>query len=389
MQQKKIIWLEDNLDYIDQFQNRWQKKYDYVIKTYRYAKGAIEYYKKNYNEIYGIISDAQVHVEERDGEASDKDGLYNFLIGISNFNSKHDIRHIPIVILSGQISKEEKKTIVNLGLFSEENIFRKSDHKDCLTYLNEQIEKSDVYRLEQKFSNVFEVFNDRYTHGINKSTFLKVLKCIDKSTSSDAENFNLIRGFLEKICDDLININVFPESIKNKKRNTEFKLSSILKFFDGDYDYASLLDEKYINPVILQIFESLNNIAQDGSHKKQTLNLKVQKYIVDNPQNYLLQISIYQLLEFMSWYQKVASFVHENEKHKKWYEKRQFILSQDDDGNYYTSNILLSKNAVEAQMERNEIRLGSFLCDFDRKYNTQLNKEQYKFFSSVFYCQKY
>lgn len=203
--------IDDKQDYIDSLKISARAK-RILLKSNTNLETGIEEIK-NDKSIDFVILDGKCFVDE-DQE----------LTGTTSSN-------IPIRAKSkiDDINREQNRSIlycVNTGFYDDlQNsfegvfeIFKKDDSKILLNYIINEVSQSEKYKLRNKFSDVWPVFDHQIVDVKYEPFLLDILSSLEKGDFRK-KNFSPMRDFLEAVYHGLINIGCIPNTFLNQYGN--------------------------------------------------------------------------------------------------------------------------------------------------------------------------
>ena len=127
------------------------------------------------------------------------------------------------------INREQNRNIqycVNTGFYDDLHgnfegvfeVFKKDDSEPLLNYITKEVSQSEVYKLRNKFSQSFLVFDHNVIDSKYEPLLLDILTSLDKGDFRK-KNFSPMRDFLESIYHGLISIGCIPQSFINNNGN--------------------------------------------------------------------------------------------------------------------------------------------------------------------------
>ncbi|MGJ1509949.1 hypothetical protein [Sphingobacterium siyangense] len=288
----KIIWIDDehsSLEYISlKFEDA---KIEY--EGFEDAEQAIQYLKRNYDEIDALVIDGNFFL---DNEDVDIDSTGKALLRVQDClqELKHK-KEIPHFVLSGQFNFRNRNAAI-FQLKEIDKVFDKLDAKDldelCLAIHDVVLTDTDRQILN-KFKETFEVIQKVDKLKKHKNTLLTILKGIE----ANEIYYNEIRKVLETVFVTLASFAIIPEDFPNQQG----WINGISKFFlkqHNDYKPKS----EIIHPIIATTLRNVLQITQDGSHNEGTLKLRSDDYHKNNKTGFLYQSVCYAFLEILHYF---------------------------------------------------------------------------------------
>ena len=298
-----IIWADDECDTLKKDTNI-RKLFDNKrievlchVPTSEELKDAIERYK---DRIDAIIVDGNFTKDKVEYvEPTDISGLIHTISFIELFNSKRDI---PFFLYTGRkVMLQEICKNGELDYFLNNNRIIQKGNIDELAYkIIKDVDHihSVEFLVKKKYQSLINIAKEVDEQcAVNLHQFL-LDEARDKKFDKSVDLFNNLRDILEKIQDLCKQNLIIPYEVNSLND---------FKYFWGKYGLKR--DDKTFKPKegvlpkpIALTISQLIDITQDGSHKKQDLNLHVSEYATETKSPFLFRACLYLVMDILRWY---------------------------------------------------------------------------------------
>lgn len=271
------------------------------VSTSEELKDAIERYK---DRIDAVIVDGNFPKEKVEYvEPTDISGLIHTLSFIELFNSKRDI---PFFLYTGRkVMLQEICKNGELDYFVNNNrIIQKGNIIELTEKIIKDIDHihSVEFMVKKKYQAIIDITKNLDEQcGENIHQFL-LDEARDKNFDRAIDLFGKLREILERIQDSCASNEIIPKEVKSLND---------FKFFLGKKGFIIKGSNKCFKPkegimplTICHTIGQLIDITQDGSHKRQDLNLHVAEYVSETKSPFLFRTCLYLVLDILRWYKE-------------------------------------------------------------------------------------
>ncbi len=322
-----VIWADDECDTLKKdmvIRKLFDDKHIEVLKyvpTSEALKDAIECYK---DKIDAIIVDGNFSRSEVEYvESNDISGLIHTLSFIELFNVKRDIPFFLYTarkILLQEICKNgeidyfvkterlvQKGNIVKLA----EKIIKDVDHIHSIEFM--------VKKKYQSLLNIAEDVDKQCSENLHQ--FL-LDEARDRNFDKSIDLFNNLRDILEKVQDLCKANDIIPKEVISLN---EFKYFWGIKGLLVKGQNLTIKPKDNIMPKpIAYTLGQLIDITQDGSHKRQDLNLHVSEYATEAKSPFVFRACLYLVMDILRWYREINDKLMNGELRPPFYSKYRY-----------------------------------------------------------------
>lgn len=303
-----IIWLDDEIDSLYKKHKGALLEEDINVL----GKGAqnveeFEFQMQKFrNVVDAVVTDANFNLKDR----NDCDGLIDISYLIKKYNNE---RPIPFIVFTG---RDNLRQIVNertIGQFDE--IVSKQDERGIETLIAKI--KAIVLKVNSK---EFRIHN-KYRKELEAATLIpgneeSLMNALLYEYSEDWRNtedyFNPMRNMIESIFSACKKEGIIPDV---------GELNQISRFLNGEeHEVYTKCQEIMPKPLVRSLWYFLN-ITQDGSHKKDDLQLKVGEYVRETQNINLFRSVLYIAMDICLWYAKCKEEMKHPDYKPKWERK--------------------------------------------------------------------
>jgi hypothetical protein len=319
-----VIWADDewatlkkDKEIRELFDNNLIEVLEFV-PTSEKLKDALEKYKDRVDAV--IVDGNFPRNDEEYVDPTDISGLVHTLSIIELFNIKRDI---PFFLYTGK------------KIFLQEVC--KNGELEYFTKNKRLIQKGELPVLVSKIiKDVDHIHSVEFMVKKKYQAFLNMAKDVDEQCEEylyqflldDARDtdynkaiamFNQLRLILERIQVLCQEAQIVPQEVNSLNIFKYFYSYSTKKYHQGWNGYRAMNGTTYkpvdgIMPVaIAHSLGVLIDITQDGSHKKQDLNLFVSEYVYDAKTPFLFRTCLYLVMDVIRWYNKLSDDLREGE----------------------------------------------------------------------------
>ena len=275
-----VLWLEDEPK--ESFINLAKDEdFDINLIWKATASEAIEYIKKNIDQLDGAILDARGHLDPNDqlGEA----GLYK----VKDELKMHYLnRPIPVAVITGQEDLLRKDGFVDT---LNTRLFRKNGDEDAvLEFIRDGAKELDDVKIKTEHHLAFKIFDETVVKEIVLDSKIRELKkqLIEqlKAPVNTNRTPRIIRGFFEGL--------IFPLMHHYGMIN-----KSYIKFND-EARYFSI-DKKIYSEDQERLFRAIAFCCQGLNHEKP--DIKIVNYLQETQDPYYIDSLFKGLLSLLTW----------------------------------------------------------------------------------------
>lgn len=300
-----VIWADDECDTLKNDMGIRKLFIDKHIEVLKYVptsealKDAIECYKDRIDAVIvdGNFSRSEVEYVESD----DISGLIHTLSFIELFNVKRDIpfylytaRKIMLqgICKNGEIDyfvKNErliqKGNIVNLAV----KIIKDVDHIHSIEFM-----------VKKKYQSLIDIAKEVDIQCSENLYQFLLDEARDRNFDKSVDLFNNLRDILERVQDLCKDNGIIPDEVYSLN---DFKYFWGYKGFKGK-DFIYKPKDNIMPKPIAHTLGQLIDITQDGSHKKQDLNLHVSEYATEAESPFIFRACLYLVMDILRWYKE-------------------------------------------------------------------------------------
>ncbi len=325
-----IIWADDECDTLSN-DNVIRSFFDAnnievlkFVPTSEALKDAIESYKDKVDAVIVDGNFSKTDVEYVD--SNDISGLIHTVSFIELFNIKRDI---PFFLYTGkkQLLEEickngeidyftDTKRLIQKGYFKElvEGIIKDVDHIHSIEFM--------VKKKYQALIDIAKVADKKCADNLYQ--FL-LDEARDKNFDKSVDLFGKLREVLEVVQDLCKGNQIIPQKVSSLN---DFKYYWALDFnthnwrgFRNKNGVVYIPKDGVMPKAIASILGNLIDILQDGSHKRQDLNLRVSEYVAEAQTPFLFRACLYQVMDILKWYNDTINKLINGELKNPLYEK--------------------------------------------------------------------
>lgn len=298
-----VIWADDECDTLKKDASIRKlfddKKIEVLshVATSEELKDAIERYK---DRIDAVIVDGNFTKEKVEYvEPTDISGLIHTLSFIELFNAKRDIPFFLYTarkVLLQEICKNgeldyflNNNRIIQKGNIGElgDKIIKDVDHIHSIEFM--------VKKKYQSLINIAKEVDEQCADNLHQ--FL-LDEARDKNFDRSVDLFNNLRDILEKVQDLCKDNQIIPAEVNSLN---DFKYFWGWKGLQRDGKTYKPKEGLLPKPIAHTI-QQLIDITQDGSHKRQDLNLHVSEYATAAKSPFLFRACLYLVMDILRWY---------------------------------------------------------------------------------------
>ncbi|RLJ61605.1 hypothetical protein CLV86_2628 [Lacinutrix venerupis] len=379
----KVLWFDDVHHRFEIFKNR-AKQQSINITAVTNAMDGLKLLKKPNVDFDAIIIDGLFYTDDgKEGDNVNDDAFGQVAKFLGNLKAQNKI--IPWFIYSGEPGFINDDNSF-LKLFSKDSygskkVYDKNVPTDEALLFNDiksEINRIPKTQLKIKYSDAFALFNNGHLSQIDADTLSNIL--IDVELENKINNdFLSLRKLIEGTVDVAHSKGLIPFNINKNNLNASF---AFLCNKNTNYE----LIEPYFHSAVTDLFSLYLKIIQDASHKKVSLELKVEDYISNQANNYLFRSCLYCVLDLLSVFNVLfEKFDNLELPDQKWKELiatnlYQGKIDQDEDNNYFCGDYILSYKYIQQQ----NLQIGQDILITTEKENTSRTKNRYSKFAVTF-----
>jgi hypothetical protein len=359
MNRYEILWIDDQFEEQEAFlEYAYQNGID--ISPYKTSKSGMEELKHKLFKYDGVILDAKVFNESED-EVAKLTGLTNSIYAIKQLADK---RITPYFIFTGQPDVIDNATFSEL--VGEVHVYKKTiDNAKLIADIKSMADQQNVTQIKHKYQKVFEACTDQYIGDYATQDLLDIL--------SNIENDNLNNQFttIRKIVEDIFRCFDKYELLPSEFITPSVSLQGSSRFLSGQTQKEYTLNPDSILPkVIADSLRSILDVTQPASHRA-----KIDEHLQTVNNTYLVQGSIYQLLDVIVW---VKNHIDSNPVKESWTKQNDTMddsivvnafVEKDLQGNYHCGDIILTYKHIsdKGYTIGDEIRIVKFAENTNEK----------------------
>lgn len=360
----RVLWIDDqpNDDFLEM-----AEKYGLYIENRMNVDSGIEELIISSNNYDAIILDANC-ISHNDGSTvTEVSALMYAILRIKD--CKIDLPWF--VYSAGGFEGEDAIDFMVKGggrLYDDKNWYRKPlEIKELFTKIKEVVPKSEVYKIKQKYSNIFSWYP-------NTADLVKIVEFYEYGIDNDPSVFNLIRKEMEWLMGHLYECGLLLEPYNGSG------LSGCSKFL-GENDMQCIV------PIHIQrSLHSVATVCNEGSHR-----LSIDETVKNGKAPYLVKSSILELLNILYWVKDFSKTPEDVETLRNKvkdittksgnqdseisinnYEGKVFVVEEDELGNLHCEKCKISFNLKQYIGQR--VRLSNVVVSTSQK-----TKEIYPF----------
>lgn len=303
-----IIWLDDEIDLL--YKKHKEKLLSDGIKVLGKGAQNVEAFElqiqKFRNVVDAVVTDANFNLKER----NDFNGLIEVFGLIGKYNHE---RSIPFIVFTGRDNL--RNTVPEKILSKFDAIVSKREERGIEALINkvkEIIQKvnSREFRIHNKYKKELEAAS--LISG-NEAALVDALLYEDSGDWRNTEiYFNSMRSVVESIFSACKRERIIPDV---------GELNQISRFLNGEeHEVYTKCQEIMPKPLVRSLWYFLN-ITQDGSHKKDDLQLKVGEYVRETQNINLFRSVLYIAMDICLWYAKCKEEMKQPDYKPKWERK--------------------------------------------------------------------
>ena len=303
-----IIWLDDEIDLL--YKEHKEKLLSDGIKVLGKGAQNVEAFElqiqKFRNVVDAVVTDANFNLKER----NDFNGLIEVFGLIGKYNHE---RSIPFIVFTGRDNL--RNTVPEKILSRFDAIVSKREERGIEALINkvkEIIQKvnSREFRIHNKYKKELEA---AFLISGNEAALMDALLYEDSGDWRNTEiYFNSMRSVVESIFSACKRERIIPDV---------GELNQISRFLNGEeHEVYTKCQEIMPKPLVRSLWYFLN-ITQDGSHKKDDLQLKVGEYVRETQNINLFRSVLYIAMDICLWYAKCKEEMKQPDYKPKWERK--------------------------------------------------------------------
>lgn len=316
-----VIWADDECDTLSK-DSAIRKLFDnYKIEVLKYVptsealKDAIENYKDKVDAIIvdGNFSKTDVPYVDPD----DISGLIHTISFIELFNIKRDVPFFLYTARKVMLQEKCKNGEIDYFLNTErliqkgeveklvEKIIKDVDHIHSIEFM--------VKKKYQSLINIAKEVDDQCAEDLHQ--FL-LDEARDQSFDKSVDLFGKLRDILEVVLDLCKANQIVPGTVNSLN---EFKYFWTIDYKTHNWrgwnkNGMSYTPKDGIMPkAIACSLGNLIDILQDGSHKKQDLNLHVSEYVTEAKSPFMFRACLYLVMDVLRWYNETCEKLNRGE----------------------------------------------------------------------------
>lgn len=304
-----VIWADDECDTLSKDNAIRQLFDDNNIEVLKYVstsealKIAIESYKDKIDAVIvdGNFSKTDVEYVDR----SDISGLIHTVSFIELFNVKRDI---PFFLYTARkVLLEEICKNGELDYFKNtERLIQKGNIEELVNRIKNDVDHihSIEFTVKKKYQTLISIAEELDEQsGENLHQFL-LDEARDRNFDKSVDMFGKLRAILEVILDSCKDNQIVPEIVNSLN---DFKRYWTLDFRTHEwFGYNNYYPKDGVMPkAIACSLGDLIDVLQDGSHKKQDLNLHVSEYVTEAKTPFLFRACLYLVMDILRWYHDI------------------------------------------------------------------------------------
>lgn len=304
-----VIWADDECDTLSKDNAIRQLFDDNNIEVLKYVstsealKIAIESYKDKIDAVIvdGNFSKTDVEYVDR----SDISGLIHTVSFIELFNVKRDI---PFFLYTARkVLLEEICKNGELDYFKNtERLIQKGNIEELVNRIKNDVDHihSIEFIVKKKYQTLISIAEELDEQsGENLHQFL-LDEARDRNFDKSVDMFGKLRAILEVILDSCKDNQIVPEIVNSLN---DFKRYWTLDFRTHEwFGYNNYYPKDGVMPkAIACSLGDLIDVLQDGSHKKQDLNLHVSEYVTEAKSPFLFRACLYLVMDILRWYHDI------------------------------------------------------------------------------------
>jgi hypothetical protein len=379
----KILWFDDLHHRFEIFKNRASQQGIHITAVTN-AKDGLKLLMKPILDFNAIIIDGLFYTDaDKEGDNVNDDAFGEVAKVLGNLKAQNII--IPWFIYSGEPGFMSDDNY-SLKLFSSESygskkVYDKNKPSDEILLFNDiksEINSIPKTQLKLKYSDAFAVFHNGHLSQMDANTLLNIL--IDVEIENKVNNdFLCLRKLIESAIDVAHSKDLIPANLSSDNLNASFTF-----LCNKHSNYKITIP--YFNTAVRDLFSVFLKIIQDASHKKESLELKVENYVSSQTNNYLFKSCLYSVLDMLSafniLFEKFDNLELPNQKWEELVPTDLFKgkIDQDEENNYFCGDYVLSYNYVQQQ----NLQIGQDIIITTQKENTSRTKAKYPKFAVTF-----
>lgn len=312
-----VIWADDewatlkkDKEIRELFDKNLIEVLDYV-PTSEKLKDALEKYKDRVDAV--IVDGNFPRNDEEYVDPTDISGLVHTLSIIELFNIKRDI---PFFLYTGKkIFLQEVCKNGELEYFTKnKRLIQKGELPVLVSKIIKDVDH--IHSVEFMVKKKYQAFLDMAKEVDEQCEEYLYQFLLDDARDTDYNKavamFNQLRLILERIQVLCQEAQIVPQEVNSLNTFKYFYSYSTRKNYQGWNGYKAKNGTIYkpvdgIMPIaIAHSLGVLIDITQDGSHKKQDLNLFVSEYVYDAKTPFLFRACLYLVMDVIRWYNKLS-----------------------------------------------------------------------------------
>lgn len=306
-----VIWADDECDTLSKdfaIRKLFDENDIEVLKyvpTSESLKDALESFKDKVDAVIVDGNFAKTDVEYVD--PSDISGLIHTISFIELFNVKRDI---PFFLYTARkIMLQEICKNGELEYFTKtERLIQKGELDKLIGRIKKDVDHihSIEFMVKKKYQALIDIAKKADEQCAENLHQFLLDEARDKSFDRSVDLFGKLREILE-VVQDLCKLNqIVPQTVSSLN---EFKYYWMLDF--KTHDWRGLVDKKgavytpkddVMTKTMASTLGNLIDILQDGSHKRQDLNLHVSEYVTKAQTPFLFRACLYFVMDVLRWY---------------------------------------------------------------------------------------
>lgn len=316
-----VIWADDECHTLEKDQDIRllfdENKIEVLnfVPTSEALKDALDIYK---DKIDAVIVDANFPRTEVDYlDDVDISGLIHTISFIELVNSKRDI---PFFLYTGRtmLLQEICKNGELDYFLKTERLIQKGNIETLVSRIIKDVDHihSIEFFVKKKYKKVFDIVAEMDKKCSDNLHQFLLDEARDNSFERGIDLFNKLRDILEIVQDKCVENLIVPDKIRSLN---DFK--RFWQYNNKDKEWRGVQKNKItykpnegIMPIpIAHTLSQLIDIIQDGSHKKQDLNLQISEYVSAVQSPYLFRACLYLVMDVLRWYKDLIEKLNNEE----------------------------------------------------------------------------
>lgn len=317
-----VIWADDECDTLSK-DSAIRKLFDnYKIEVLKYVptsealKDAIENYKDKIDAIIvdGNFSKADVPYVDPD----DISGLIHTISFIELFNIKRDVPFFLYTARKVMLQEKCKNGEIDYFL-NTERLIQKGEVEKLVDKIIKDVDHihSIEFMVKKKYQSLINIAKEVDDQCAEELHQFLLDEARDRSFDKSVDLFGKLRDILEVVLDLCKANQIVPNAVNSLN---EFKYFWAIDYksrgwrgWDNKKGKVYYPKEGIMPKAIACSLGNLIDVLQDGSHKRQDLNLHVSEYVAEAKSPFLFRACLYLVMDVLRWFNETNEKLIEGE----------------------------------------------------------------------------